>query len=70
MLLYGLLGVLLHAYVVRVADSPDMMLGRSISAGSFLIAAAASLCFSGLVDLLMLRRLHRINMAESLKAAD
>ena len=34
------------------------------------IAAAASLCFSGLVDLLMLRRLHRINMAESLKAAD
>ena len=64
------LGVLLHAYVVRVADSPDMMLGRSISAGSFLIAAAASLCFSGLVDLLMLRRLHRINMAESLKAAD
>ena len=47
-----------------------MMLGRSISAGSFLIAAAASLCFSGLVDLLMLRRLHRINMAESLKAAD
>lgn len=64
------LGVLLHAYVVRVADSPDMMLGRSISAGSFLIAAAASLCFSGLVDLLMLRRLHRINMAESLKATD
>ena len=64
------LGVMLHAYVVRVADSPDMMLGRSISAGSFLIAAAASLCFSGLVDLLMLHRLHRINMAESLKATD
>ncbi|PWL50947.1 MAG: hypothetical protein DBY36_05420 [Clostridiales bacterium] len=64
------LGVLLHRYVVAVADSVDLMLGRQIFTASFLIAAAVTLAFSFIVDLLMLIKLRRIKMAESLKAAD
>ena len=64
------LGVLLHRYVAVVADSVDIMLGRQIFAGSVLSPAAATLAFSCIVDVLMLIKLRRIKMAESLKAAD
>ena len=65
-----LLGVALHRYIAVVADSAELMLGRQIFPLSYVWAALATLAFSGVVDLLMLPKLHRIRMAESMKAVD
>lgn len=65
-----LLGVLLHAFVVRTAESTDMMLGRSISVSSFVLSATVTLLFSGIVDLMMYRKLTKIKMVDSMKAID
>lgn len=65
-----LLGALLHRFVVLQADSVDMMFGRSVSLWSFLGAALATLVFSAVVDLIMYRKIRKIDMADSMKAVD
>ncbi|MDR3335969.1 MAG: ABC transporter permease, partial [Treponema sp.] len=64
------LGIPLHRFVISVAENPDLMFGRSISGLSFILSAAITLAFSGAVDLLMLGKIRRIKMAESLKAIE
>ncbi len=63
-------GWVLHYYVVTTAESVDMMMGRDISPISYVLAAAITLVFSALVDVLMLFKLRRIQMVESMKAVD
>ena len=46
------------------------MMGREISWQSYLLAAVLTLVFSALVDILMLFKLRRIQMVESMKAVD
>jgi len=65
-----LLGILLHYFVITIAESPDMMFGRGISAISFLLSAAATLAFSFIVNLIMYQKLKRIEMVDSMKAID
>lgn len=64
------LGVLLHMFVIRKAESPDLMFGRSIKAASFLLSAAFTLLFSFLVDVIMYKKLIGIEMVDSMKAVD
>lgn len=67
----GLLaGWALHHYVIVTAESVDMMMGRSVSPLSYLLAAVITLAFSALVDFLMTFKLRQIKMAESMKAVD
>ncbi|WP_438349315.1 ABC transporter permease [Paenibacillus sp. FA6] len=65
-----LLGVLFHAFVIRTAESTDLMFGRSISVTSFILSAVVTLLFSFIVDLIMYRKLKKIEMVESMKAID
>lgn len=64
------LGFALHRYVVITAESPDFMMGREISPLSYVLAALITLAFSALVDFLMIFKLRRIEMVESMKAVD
>jgi putative ABC transport system permease protein len=65
-----LLGIPLHRFVIGVAENADLMFGRHISSMSFILSAAITLIFSGAVDLLMLKKIRNIKMAESMKAVD
>lgn len=64
------LGVLMNSFVVRTAEIDMVMFGRVIKPASFLWSAALTLVFSVLVDLVMYRKLQRIDMVESLKSVD
>lgn len=64
------LGVFLHAFVVRTAEVDMVMFGRSIHAMSFVFSALLTLFFSLLVNLVMNRKLRAIDMVESMKAGE
>lgn len=63
-------GKALHYYVIVIAETADMMMGRNISSISYLLAAVLTLAFSAVVDILMTFKLRRIEMASSMKAVD
>ena len=64
------LGIFLHAFVVRTAEVDIVMFGRDIYAMSYLLAAVLTLAFSVLVDVVMARKLRKIDMVESMKAGE
>lgn len=64
------LGIFLHAFVVKTAEVDMVMFGRSVSAFSFIISAALTMVFSVIVNLIMHRRLKKIDMVESLKSGE
>jgi putative ABC transport system permease protein len=64
------LGLLLHTFVVRMAESPDLMLGRRIALPSFIWSALITLVFSALVDLMMVGKLRQIEMVDCMKTVD
>lgn len=63
-------GVWLHAFVIKTAEMDAIMFGRTLYVRSFLLAAAVTLLFTLLVDLIMLPKIRKINMVESMKASD
>ena len=65
-----LLGIFLHSYVVSVAEVDIVMFGRSIEPLSFVFAAILSLVFSAVVNLIMHKKLKKVNMVDSLKAVE
>jgi putative ABC transport system permease protein len=64
------LGIPLHRFVTGVAENQDLMFGRTIAPLSFILSALITLLFSAAVDLLMLKKIRNIKMAESMKAAE
>ncbi|WP_010260997.1 ABC transporter permease [Treponema primitia] len=65
-----LLGIPLHRFIISVAETTDLMFGRKIAPLSFIFSGIITLGFSVLVDLLMLGKIRKIKMAESMKAVD
>ena len=65
-----LLGKVLHYYVIIIAESTDMVFGRSLEPMTFILATVFTLIFSVLVDLMMLKKLRNIDMTASMKAVD
>jgi putative ABC transport system permease protein len=65
-----LLGIPLHGLIISIAENPDLMFGRVIAPASFILSALFTLAFSVLVDIFMIPKITRINMAESLKSPD
>jgi putative ABC transport system permease protein len=63
-------GIPLHRFIISVAENIDLMFGRRIAGESFILSALITMVFSGLVDLLMLGKIRKIKMAESMKAID
>lgn len=63
-----LLGIWLHRFVVLTAEVDSVMFGRSIYPMSFVYAAAVTIAFMLLVELIMLAKLRKIDMVESMKA--
>lgn len=64
------LGRVLLTFIVLVIEMSNIMFGRSIAVPSYLIAFTVTMGFSLLVNLIMEKKLRRINMAESLKAPE
>ena len=64
------LGVLLHHYVVITAETDIVMFGRTIKWASFVYAAALTMAFSFLVNLVMHFKLKKVSMVESLKSIE
>ncbi len=65
-----ILGIFLHSYVVSVAEVDVVMFGRSIEPLSFVFAALLSLVFSAVVNMIMHKKLKKVNMVDSLKAVE
>ena len=63
-------GKWLHSFVIRTAEMDGIMFGRSLSGTNYLFAALVTLVFALLVDVLMLGKLRRIDMVESMKAPE
>lgn len=64
------LGKIFHRYVIVTAENASLMFGRDISPWSYVLAAAITLLFSVLVDFLMVFKIRKIEMVESMKAVD
>jgi len=55
---------------VQTAEVDAVMFGRVIKPMSYVYSAAMSMLFTLLVSLFMQKKLHRIDMVESLKAPE
>ena len=64
------LGIFLHRFVIYNVEVDAVMFGRTIKALSYVYAAALTMVFSLLVNLVMRRHLRRISMVESMKAPE
>lgn len=64
------LGVSLHTFVIKTVEAVNLMMGRSISFKSYICSAAITLFFSMMVNLILYRKLRKIEMVESMKAID
>jgi putative ABC transport system permease protein len=68
---FGLLvGFWLHRYIILCAETVEMMFGREIRTASFVWSAVLTLIFSAFVNVLMLPKIKKIDMTESMKAVD
>ena len=65
-----LVGIWLHSFVVRTVEIDQVMFGRSIYPLSFVFAFLISMLFTLLVNQIMRRQIHRIDMVEAMKAND
>ena len=65
-----LLGVLLHQFVVHVAEVNYVMFSREIYPLSYVWAVLLTVLFAVLVQIVMHRRLSKITMVESLKSVE
>ncbi len=65
-----ILGVFLHKYVITTAETDMVMFSREIKTMSFIYSSILTIVFSSLVNVVMYKRLKKINMVESLKSAE
>ncbi len=61
-------GIFLHTFVVKTAEVDAAMFGRTIYPLSYVFSALLTMCFSMLVNLVMNKKLRKIDMVESMKA--
>lgn len=67
--LFGLvLGVFLHAFVVKTVEVDQVMFGRDIYFLSYIYAVAITIVFTLLVNLIMRRSIDKVDMVEAMKS--
>ncbi|MDD4851297.1 MAG: ABC transporter permease, partial [Gemmiger sp.] len=64
------LGIWLHKFVIMTVEVDAVMFGRNIEPMSFVYALVLTMLFSGIVNLIMARKLKKISMVESMKAPE
>lgn len=64
------MGLGLLAFILNGIGSSFMIFPFSVSWWSYVVTIALTFLFSGLVDLMLLPKLNKINMADSMKAVD
>lgn len=65
-----LVGKFLHLFVITTVEVESAMFGRNINPESYLTAAAFTILFSCIVNLVMYFKLKKIDMVESLKSIE
>ena len=65
-----LFGKVLHQLTIRTVEVELMMFGRTISAGSYVISCVSALGFALFINLMMYRKIKKIDMIESLKSVE
>jgi len=63
-------GVILHRIIMNTIEQDFVMFGYYISPYSFVFAVVITMFFSFLVGVVMYKRLHNIQMVESLKSIE
>ena len=61
-----MLGIFLHQFVIRTAEIDMVMFGRSIYPLSYVWSALLTILFGVFVNLVMYRKLKKVDMVESL----
>ena len=64
------LGIGLHQIIMILAEMESVMFGRNIDAISYVISFAITMLFGMIVNLVMYRKLKRVQMVESLKSVE
>lgn len=64
------LGVILHRFVIKTAEIDEVMFRRVVEFPSYIYAIVLTLACAGIVNLVMLRRLKKVDMVESLKSTE
>ena len=64
------LGFVLHRFVMGTMEIDSMMFGKNVHVVSYLLSVLLTMLFSVIVNIFMYHRLRKINMVESLKAAE
>jgi len=62
------LGVFLHAFVVKTVEVDQVMFGRDIYFLSYIYAVAITIVFTLLVNLIMRRSIDKVDMVEAMKS--
>ena len=65
-----ILGIFLHMFVIYNVEVDAVMFGHTIKPLSYLFAAALTMLFSALVNIVMKKKLRNISMVESMKAPE
>lgn len=63
-------GIILHWFVINLAEVDIIMYGRGIPFSSFLYAAALAFVFSMTVNVVLHKKLQKVDMVESLKSIE
>lgn len=70
-ILFGIVfGILLHQYIIRVAEIDIIMFGRKIAPMSYFYSIALTVVFAVLVNFVTFFKLKKIDMVESLKSVE
>ena len=64
------LGIFLHRFVISAISVDVVMFGKTVAPLSYLYAALLSFVFAALVNLIVHKKLRKVNMVESLKAVE
>ena len=63
-------GIIIHKVVLYMAEVDIVMFGRGLSAMSFVYAAVLAFVFSMIVNLVLHKKLKKVDMVESLKSVE
>ena len=62
------LGIVLHKFVIKVAEVESVMFGRVINWQSYLFSILITIGFVLLVEIIMRKNIRSVDMLESMKA--
>lgn len=65
-----ILGIFIQRYIILTMETSILMFSRDIKLASYLYSIVLTLTFAGVVDLIMIKPINRIDMVSSLKSIE